>query len=56
MANFKADSKNGLDLSDLRAKLPIKKSDADGKATWLPDAPPRFVGRDRVRHRLARVC
>lgn len=56
MSNFKADSKNGLDLGDLGAKLPIKKSNTDGKATWLPDAPPRFVGRDGVGRRLARVC
>lgn len=43
MANFQADSKNGLDLGDLRPQVPMKKADAEGRATWVQAAPPRWV-------------
>lgn len=50
MTNFKADSKHGLDLTDLRSHLPSEMSDAEGKATWIQDAPPRLViGAERDR-------
>lgn len=43
MTNFQADSKNGLDLGDLRPQVPMKKADAEGRATWVQAAPPRWV-------------
>ncbi|CAM9287155.1 unnamed protein product, partial [Hapterophycus canaliculatus] len=51
MSCFKADSKNGLDLGDLRGQLPSRKTDGDGRATWVQQAPPRLVigaGRDSI--------
>ncbi|CAN0289306.1 unnamed protein product [Pylaiella littoralis] len=51
MSSFKADSKNGLDLLDLRTQLPITNADEEGRATWLRQAPPRLVlgaERDRI--------
>eukprot|EP00904_Undaria_pinnatifida_P004719 jgi/Undpi1/14248/HiC_scaffold_9.g03897.m1 len=49
MANFQADSKNGLDLNDLQ--VPMKYADNEGRAKWLQAAPPRLVmgaERDRI--------
>ncbi|CAM9129087.1 unnamed protein product [Discosporangium mesarthrocarpum] len=43
MANFRADSKMGLDLVDLQKKLPSRTANEEGKAAWLPRAPPRLV-------------
>lgn len=40
MANFQADSKNGLDLNDLQ--VPMKYADNEGRAKWLQAAPPRW--------------
>lgn len=55
MTNFKADSKHGLDLTDLRSHLPSEMSDAEGKATWIQDAPPRyFLVVSIVQQRLSR--
>lgn len=42
MSHFQNDSKNTLDLLDLRDKLPSKKADTDGRASWARRAPPRF--------------
>lgn len=42
LSSFKADSKHGLDLLDLRNQLPIKKVDEEGRASWLGQAPPRY--------------
>ncbi|CAM9310184.1 unnamed protein product [Scytosiphon promiscuus] len=43
MSCFKADSKNGLDLGDLRGQLPSEKVDEEGRAMWVQQAPPRLV-------------
>ena len=44
LSHFRDDSKNTLDLLDLRDKLPSKKADTDGRASWARRAPPRFGG------------
>ncbi|CAM9382966.1 unnamed protein product [Sphacelaria rigidula] len=50
MANFRADSRHGLDLGDLRGNLPSEMANAEGKANWIEGAPPRLVvGAERDR-------
>ncbi|CAM9337099.1 unnamed protein product [Chrysoparadoxa australica] len=43
VANFREDSKAGLDLRDLNSQLPCKRRDENGRAEWLDKAPPRLV-------------
>jgi len=48
MSSFRADSRNGLDLGDLLTQLPSKMADEEGRATWLPQAPPRYCTAPRA--------
>jgi len=43
MTYFQEDCKVGLDLMDMAPKLPINCARESGQASWLEEAPPRFV-------------